>query len=182
MTGFFGRCRCRGNEYVGGVVYDMAGGTNAHATIAGNALGLLHAQLRGKKCHPVGSDLKVRIEYPTHTRLYYPDVMVVCQPGSPREHFHRHPTLIVEVLSDSTRRTDESEKREAYLLIQTLGVYVMLEQDTLAAVAWRRGDHGFVREVYRGLDAVIELPEIEARLALAEVYEAVEFPSPNAKG
>ena len=52
----------------------------------------------------------------------------------------------------------------------------MLEQDEAVAVVWRRGEHGFAREVYQGLEAVIELSEIEVRLALAEVYEAVEFP------
>ena len=170
------------HEYVGGVVYAMAGGTFPHAAIGTNVVGILHRFLRGKSCRPFGSDLKLRIEYPTHTRLYYPDAMVVCQPGSPREHFHRHPTIIVELLSDSTRRTDESEKRDAYFTIESLRAYVLLEQDEAAAVVWRRRDQGFVREVHVGLDAVIELPEIEARLALAEVYEAVEFPSPNSKG
>ena len=170
------------HEYVGGVVYEMAGGTLPHAAIGTNIVGILHRFLRGKSCRPFGPDLKVCIEYPTHTRLYYPDAMVVCQPGSPGEHFHRHPSLIVEVLSESTRRTDESEKREAYFTIESLRVYILLEQDEAAAVVWRRRDEGFVREVYLGLDAVIELPEFIATLPLAEVYEAVEFPSPNSKG
>jgi len=42
-------------------------------------------------------------------------------------------------------------------------------------VVWRRGDQGFAREVYEGLSAVIELPEIEARLPLADAYESVRF-------
>ena len=77
--------------------------------------------------------------------------------------------------SPSTRRTDESQKRDAYFTIPTLRVYVLLEQERAAAVVWRRGEQGFAREVYEGLAAVIALPEIEAQLALAEAYEAVRF-------
>ena len=116
------------HEYVGGVVYDMAGGTNGHGAIATNALGLLHAQLSGKKCRPFNSDTKLRIIFPSHTRFYYPDAMVVCNLGPACQDFQDHPTVIVEVASASTRRTDATEKREAYLLIPTLAVYIMLEQ------------------------------------------------------
>ena len=169
------------HEYVGGVVYDMAGGTNGHAAIATNTLGLLHAQLSGKKCRPFNSDTKLRIIYPSHARFYYPDAMVVCHPGPSSNHFQDYPSVVIEVASGSTRRTDSAEKRDAYLLVSTLNVYILIEQDEAAAVVWRRGDQGFKREVYLGLNAVIELPEIEARLALEKVYEAVDLPSPNSK-
>jgi Uma2 family endonuclease len=119
--------------------------------------------------------MKVRLQYPTHTRFYYADVMVVCEPGTGPEHFVDNPTVVVEVLSPSTRRTDETEKRDAYFTIVTLRVYILLEQERPAAVVWRRQSDRFAREVYEGLEAVIPLPEIEARLPLAEAYEAVRF-------
>ncbi len=169
------------HEYVGGVIYDMAGGTNGHGAISTNALVALGGQLSGKKCRPFNSDTKLRIIYPSHTRFYYPDAMVVCNPGPSSNDFQDHPAVVVEVASNSTRRTDSREKLEAYLLVPTLNVYIMIEQDEAAAVVWRRGEMGFAREVYAGLDAIIELPEIEARLALAKVYEAIEFPSPNSQ-
>ena len=163
------------HEYVGGMVYDMAGSTLAHVAISTNVAVCLGVQLRGKPCRPFGPDLKVRIQYPTHTRFYYPDCSVVCDVRFSQAHFVDNPVVIVEVLSPSTRRTDESEKREAYLSIGSLRVYVLLEQERAGAVVWRRGDQGFAREVYEGLEAVIALPEIEARLPLAEAYEAVRF-------
>lgn len=163
------------HEYVGGMVYAMAGGTPAHAAIAANILAALGGQLRGKPCRPYTSDLRVRIQYPTHTRLYFPDVTVACTPAPAQSMFHDHPTLLVEVASDSTRRTDELEKRDAYQTIATLRVYVLIEQDRPAATVWRRGAQGFQRETYAGLEAVIALPEIEAQLALEEIYEAVRF-------
>ena len=55
---------------------------------------LLGAQLRGKSCRPFNSDTKVRIEYPDHTRFYYPDALVVCQPNPPTDHFQDQPVVI----------------------------------------------------------------------------------------
>jgi hypothetical protein len=42
-------------------------------------------------------------------------------------------------------------------------------------IVYRRTDHGFVREIYEGLDAVLPLGEIETELPLAEIYDGVEF-------
>jgi hypothetical protein len=83
------------------------------------------------------------------------------------------------VLSRSTRRIDEVEKKDAYVTIPSLAVYVLLEQESAAAVEFRRTDSGFVREVHEGMDDVIPLGEVDAALSLAEAYEGVEF-SPKA--
>ena len=163
------------HEYIGGIIYAMAGGTAAHAAIAMNVAASLHGQLRGKRCRPYGSDLKIRVQYPTHTRFYYPDLTVACSDTPAKSVFHDQPVVIVEVTSESTRRTDELEKRDAYQTIPSLRGYVLLNQEKADAVVWRRSDQGFAREVYSGLEAVIDLPEIEARLPLAEAYEAVAF-------
>jgi Uma2 family endonuclease len=69
------------HEYWGGYVYAMAGAKTAHNRVAGNFLGSLHRRLRGQPCEPFNSDMKVRIKFPTHTRFYYPDGMVVCEPN-----------------------------------------------------------------------------------------------------
>src|SRR5206468_3018091 len=98
-----------------------------------------------------------------------------CRPNSPQESFQDEPAVIIEVLSRGTRRIDEGEKKDAYMTISSLSVYLLVEQDTPAVVVFRRTEKGFTREVYEGLEAVIPLAEIEAELPLAEIYEAVEF-------
>ena len=164
------------HEYLGGTVHAMAGATNQHNRIAGSCFGFLYGKLRGKPCEPFNSDTKVRIEFPDHTRFYYPDAMVVCEPKSGTEHFQDRPVVIVEVLSDSTRRTDLCEKRDAYLTIPTLKVLLFIEPDAPSVQVFRsKPGGGFASEHYSGLDGVIPLPEIEADLPLAELYERVEL-------
>jgi Uma2 family endonuclease len=163
------------HEYVGGVLYAMGGARNTHNLIASNTLGSLHARLRGRRCRAFNSDTKIRIRLPTEVRFYYPDTSVICRPNPPDDSFQDEPAVVAEVLSRRTRRIDEGEKKDAYLRIPSLAVYVLIEQETAAVVAFRRTERGFVREVYEGLGAVLPLAEIEAELPLAEVYEAVEF-------
>ncbi len=164
------------HEYLGGTVHVMAGATNPHNRIAGSCFGFLYGQIRGKPYEPFNCDTKVRIEFPDHTQFYYPDAMVVCETKSGTDHFQDRPVVIVEVLSDSTRRTDLGEKRDAYLTIATLKVLLLIEPDSPSVQVFRRKtEGGFASEHHSGLDGLIPLPEIEADLPLAELYERVKL-------
>ncbi|MSQ96313.1 MAG: Uma2 family endonuclease [Gemmataceae bacterium] len=168
------------HEYLGGVVYAMAGTRNIHNTIAGNTFARLHFRLSGRPCLPFNSDTKIRIRLPTQTRFYYPDTSVVCRPNQDDDSYQDEPAVVVEALSKGTRRTDEGEKKDAYLTIPSLNVYLLVEQDAPLVTVFRRTEAGFVREVYDGLDAVIPLGEIEIDLPLAEIYAEVAFiPEPG---
>jgi Uma2 family endonuclease len=102
--------------------------------------------------------------------------MVVCHPNPATDHYQNQPVVIIEVLSDSTRRTDLGEKRDAYLTIQSLRVLLFVEPDFPAVTVHRRKpEGGFAIEYHAGLEAAIPLPEIEACLPLAELYERVKF-------
>lgn len=163
------------HEYTGGYVYAMAGALNVHNKIAVSFIIAIGSRLRTKSCQPFNSDTKVRVRMPTHTRFYYPDGMVVCQPNPDDDEFQDQPVVIAEVLSPSTRRIDEGEKREAYLTIPSLDAYLLIECVRPRVVVHRRTSAGFVLEAYEGLDAVIPLDTIGAELPLAELYERVDF-------
>jgi len=165
------------HEYLNGIVYAMAGARNAHNIIKGNTFAALHSRLKANRCQPFDSDTKVRIYLPNEIRFYYADSFVVCDPNPQSDTFQDKPVVLFEVSSKSTRRTDEGEKKYAYLTIPSLKVYVMVEQESAAMIVFRRTSKGFVREVYQGLDAVLPLSEIEIELPLAEAYERVEFSS-----
>ncbi len=163
------------HEYLGGVVYAMAGARNSHNIIKDNTQGSLFVRQRGKRCRAHGSDTKVRIHLPTQIRFYYPDVHVTCEHNPPDDSFQDKPVAIFEVLSRSTRRIDAGEKKDAYLTIPSLCVYVLIEQESAAAIVFRRTPSGFVREVHEGLAAVLPLSEIGTELPLSEIYDGVEF-------
>jgi Uma2 family endonuclease len=164
------------HEYLGGTVHAMAGANNRHNVISVNILALLHGLLRGKSCQPYNSDTKVRIEFPDHTRFYYPDAMVVCHSNPETDHYQDLPVVVIEVLSESTRRTDLGEKRDAYLFMPSLKVLLFVEAEFPAVTVYRRKpEGGFAAELHSGMESTIPLPEIDAALPVAELYERVTF-------
>src|SRR5947209_16181890 len=122
------------HEYLGGVVYAMAGARNAHNLIASNTLVALGSRLRGKRCRAFNSDTKIRLRLPHQVRFYYPDVSVICRPNPQSDSFQDEPAVLVEVLSKRTRRIDEGEKKDAYLTIPSLCAYLLVEQETATVV------------------------------------------------
>lgn len=160
------------HEYLGGTVHAMAGATNRHNALAVTALGLFFGMLRGKPCQPFNSDTKIRTVFRGQTRFYYPDAMVVCHPNPTSDHFQDHPVVVVEVLSESTRRADLGEKRDTYLAMPSLQVLLLVESEEMAVTVHRRGPDGeFAVEYHAGVESIIPLPEIAAELPLAELYE-----------
>ncbi|HEX8341240.1 MAG TPA: Uma2 family endonuclease [Tepidisphaeraceae bacterium] len=165
------------HEYCAGLIYMMAGANTQHNRITTNATGTLHARLRGKLCEAFNSDAKVRIRSAGETWFYYPDAMVVCESNPPGDVVQDKPVVIVEVLSKSTRRVDEYEKREAYLTIPTLSAYLLVETTSPRVVVYERDapGGGFTPRAYEGLDATIPLDTAGIELPLAELYERVDF-------
>jgi Uma2 family endonuclease len=162
------------HEYLGGIVHAMAGGKMRHNKASVNVAGSLYSSLKGKACQPFNSDTKVRIQLPNQIRFYYPDVQVICDPVDDDTLFTDNPVVVVEVLSDSTRRLDVGEKRDAYLSVPSLKVLIIIDPAKVYVnVDRRRPLGGFDQEQYRGLDQMIELPEIEANLLISDIYEGI---------
>jgi len=164
------------HEYLDGVVYAMAGARNVHNAIASNWLVAMGSQLREGPCQAFNSDTKVRIRLAGQTRFYYPDGMVVCQPNPADDTFQDNPVVVLEVLSEGIRRTDEGEKKDAYLTIPTLSAYLLVETDRPRVVVYRRAaDGGFTPEVYEGMPSSVSFDDIGCTLKLADLYARVTF-------
>ena len=162
-------------EYLGGVVYAMAGASEPHNIIAANLMGMLYARLRGKPCQSFGSDMKVRLLPLDSTYYYYPDAMIACDPTDSGHGWRERPSALFEIITEETRRIDEREKRLAYLQLSTLEAYLRIEQNRAEVVVERRTPEGWKTERLSGLEAVVCLPALEIELPLAELYERIKF-------
>lgn len=90
-------------------------------------------------------------------------------------HEAREPRLVVEVASPSTTTVDRTVKLEEYKRHPTLRYILVLEIVAPVALLHRREAEGWQPELFEGLDAVIDLPEIGASLLLAEIYDGLTF-------
>ena len=163
------------SEYIGGVMYAMAGGTFPHARLQANSITELGFQLRRKPCSICSTEMRLRT--PVTGDQMYPDALVVCGPPE----FHPgsvdllvNPSLIVEVLSPSTASYDRGPKFDLYRQFPAFRDYLIVHQDAIHVEHRSLQADGVwsIRE-YRGGQGRVPLPSIGCEFDLGHVYEGV---------
>lgn len=156
------------HQYLDGEVVAMSGASRNHERIATNVVRMLGNHLLGKPCEPFSSDLKIK----AGNYVFYPDAMVVCDDPQDHDYYTETPVLIVEVLSKSTRRLDETVKRRVYQNIPTLREYVLIEQDIVDVEICRRSQGWVSNHYFLGDQAYFE--SVDLTLDVAEIYARVD--------
>ncbi len=149
----------------------MTGRTWRHSTIQRNLAIAIGGPLRGKPCQFQGSDLKFQV---ANGNVRYTDSMIIGSPVAATAKIVYDPTIVFEVLSASTARTDRIVKAYEYQATPSVQRYVMIEQDGISATAYVRAGAIWTHEVLLA-DSILALPEIGIDLPLAELYEGLEF-------
>jgi Uma2 family endonuclease len=165
------------HEYFDGEIFAMSGAKRNHNVVAWNIGGELRQKLKGKNCEAYPADMRVFVP---ETGLYaYPDLVVVCgEPEFKDNVFDTllNPILLIEILSESTESYDRGKKFQHYRSIESLEEFVLVSQDDVRIEKYVKSGDGFwVLSEAVGLDSEIEFSSIECRLALAEVYDKVNF-------
>lgn len=158
------------HEYVDGQVFAMAGAKANHNRITRNLTSLLWTALADKPCEPFSSDMLLKT---AENKYRYPDIMVVCDEDEENDDYVRgNPTLIVEVLSKSTRRQDKTEKRNEYIALPKLQEYVLIEQDIAEIEVQRRSSQWQSEYFYLGQDIALE--SVGVTVSVEEIYQRVD--------
>lgn len=150
----------------------MTGATRRHDRVVTNTMFALMRRLHGGPCWPTTDDIAARIPKGNVRR---PDISVECSPGADSRMEVKEPRLLVEVLSPSTAGVVQFIKLEEYKTLSATQVILIIDTRTTSVAAWRREGVQWLLETYNSRDATIELPEIDAELPLAEIYDQVEI-------
>lgn len=157
------------HEYLAGQIFATTGGTRRHNRLAGRLYNAIDDHLGAGPCEPYIGDVKVRFRINTDEYVYYPDVMVNCEPEE-SEQYVLHPRLIIEVLSPSTESTDRREKALLYRAIPTLEEYAIVAQDEPQVTLQRRSEQ-WRPMVYSAPEDIVEFRSIGLSMPLAKIYE-----------
>ena len=165
------------SEYIDGEMVAMTGASRKHNLITINTSREITNQLKGRPCEAYASDMRVRIPA---TNLYaYPDVTVVCgEPVFEDDYVDTltNPTLIVEVLSDSTESYDRGKKFRYYRTIDSLAEYVLIAQDEYRVEQYiKQPDGRWLLSEVRSLNDQVELSSVNCTLSLKEIYDKVRL-------
>lgn len=159
-------------ELVDGVPVMMAGATQRHQDVAANLLAALHQRLRGSGCRPTGSDTGVLTG---DASVRYPDLIVDCGPRYDESMHATEPTVVIEVLSPSTRGFDSHLKLIEYKGNADICEVLLVDTVTPQVLVHRRDGEVWREEIVTGLEGVIDLPKLKVDLPMADVYDGIAF-------
>jgi len=156
----------------------MTGGSPKHSLIAANFIGIARNALEGGPCVAYTGDLRIKVEASgLHT---YPDASIICgdlELDETVSHTVLNPTVLVEVLSDSTEKYDRGTKSSNYRKIKSLKELLLVSQDQPLVECYKRTETGWLLTEAAGLEASVYLASVTATLALSELYRSVNFES-----
>jgi Uma2 family endonuclease len=154
----------------------MAGASREHVTIVANLAYLLVGQFKGRPCMAYTNDMRLKV---TETGLYtYPDVAALCSEPEfedAEQDTLTNPSLIIEVLSDSTERYDRGNKFAHYRRLTSLHDYVLVSQHRPLVEHFTRHGEEWILRMGEGLEASLPLPAMGCELPLADIYDKVSF-------
>ena len=165
------------HEYYQGEVFAMSGASLQHNVIFSNLFTDIGTKLKGKSCKPYGSDLRIHI--PKNTLYTYPDISIICGEAHLTDHEFdtaTNPTVIIELLSKSTRNYDKGEKFTLYRDIDALKEYILVDTEKIYAEKHVRNvDGSWQLTDYRSLQQSITIDSIQLNILLKDIYEGISF-------
>lgn len=151
-------------------IQSMSGASHVHNVLTVNIIGELYIALRGKPCRPYGSDMRVHI--PENTLFTYPDISVFCGDLKQVEGDSVvGPTVIIEVLSPSTKNYDRGGKFKLYRDIPTLKEFVLVDTESVSIEVFRLNTtNHWELEEYKSLADALRIPAINISIPLLKIY------------
>ena len=165
------------SEYYKGEIFAMSGAKMPHNKLASNLLIALGIRLKGKKCQPYGSDARIHIE--SNTLFTYPDISIICGEVitlNDDDYNVLNPTVIIEVLSRSTKNCDRGEKFKLYRDIATLKEYILVDSESVHIEIFRLNERGhWELEEYNSPAQTLVIKAIDETILLSEIYDSVRI-------
>ncbi len=159
------------HEFINGQLYDMSGASDLHNEICYNLTFLLKTSLAGKdfKVYMEGVEVKIQgEEYYT-----YPDVFITNHPEDlQNKYIKQFPVLLIEVLSDGTRKYDTIDKFIQYQKIETLQYYILVEPEFMYINCFSKDETGeWHSAIYNKPEEFVPLENLSIKLPIQGIYQ-----------
>jgi Uma2 family endonuclease len=165
------------HEYFQGEIFAMGGARVAHNRIQINCIGNLFSKLKGKKCQPFGSDLRIHVK--KNTLYTYPDISIICGEIEMIDDTFDTATnlaVIIEILSESTRNYDKGGKFTLYRGIDSLQEYILIDSESVMVEKFtRNADNSWQLTEYKTLEEKFSIQTVEIEMQLADIYDNVKL-------
>jgi Uma2 family endonuclease len=156
------------HELINGTLYEMGGISIFHNNLVVKFSFLLYSLLKGTDWQLTVESFKIKT---LNGNYFYPDI-AVCFPEIER-YFSEKPILLVEVLSDATRKYDLTDKFIQYQKLETLDYYLCVEPEQKAVIFYsKQDDKEWMAETLTQDEHIISLPKLHISFSLKDIYHS----------
>jgi Uma2 family endonuclease len=166
-------------EFWDGNIFTLAGASANHNQVQFNLILALGNKLRGKGCRVFPSDMRVKV--PAYSPYRYPDLSALCGEAEfeklGKQELLVNPSLIIEILSESTEVFDRSYKFTYYKSIESFTEYLLIAQDRPHVSQFvKQSDNSWLNHEFNALEEKFGVVSLDCELDLSELYQDVVFP------
>jgi Uma2 family endonuclease len=163
------------HEFWEGDLLPMSAASLDHNDIVFNINALFKKGLKAKGCRSFQENVFLKLKQ--FNKVFLPDIMVSCHPDEfiPKNNFLESPTILVEVLSDSTELYDRTKKWEIYRRIPSLRYYLLVSQKEYQIDMYHRPNEQslFYFQAFEGMKTIISFKDLGFDLCLGDIYDGV---------
>lgn len=161
-------------EYINGVIYLLASPTHHHQLVSSHIYATFFNWFKGKECKPFYAPYDVHISIGNEKNTVQPDILVICDHDKVDEKgiYHGIPSLVVEVLSPSTKDKDMIAKLELYMK-GGIGEYWIVDPGNHEVLVYTFRDKSIDRvRTFKGKDTVHSGVFKNLSVALSDIFVA----------
>lgn len=165
-------------EFCNGELVEMAGATLNHNRLVSNSYLTINNAASGKEKGCEAFMLDVLLGIKNRNSYFLPDLLLTCDENDLNEdRIIFYPTLIVEVLSDSTELYDRTKKWEIYRRIPSLRYYLLISQKEYHIDLYQRPNEQslFYFQSFEGAESIINFPDLGFTISLNDIYKGIQF-------
>jgi Uma2 family endonuclease len=161
------------HEFYKGTIFAMAGASQEHNRIVFNLTISLGIKMQGKSCDIFGSDQRIHI--PSNSLYTYPDLTIVCDPpimSGGEKMSMTNPSVIVEVLSPTTKEYDRTTKFRLYRDIPTFQEYILIDsRSVLVEHHYKDADGQWICQTSDQFTDSLAIKTVDVSVLLGDIYK-----------
>lgn len=167
-------------EFWDGHIWEIEKSYSAYSHIKSNFLFVV-GKVRREQNKLIEIFPSMRVGVPAYPPYRYPDLSALCGDANftllGNQQLLTNPSLIVEVLSDSTAEFDRGYKFTYYKSIESFTEYILIAQDRAHVTQFtKQNENGWLHREYNDVNDKFYLVSLDCEIELRELYENVEFP------
>lgn len=165
------------HEYFKGEIFAMSGASFRHNKIITNLNRAILPYIGSGDCEMFGSDLRVHI--PENSLFTYPDSIIICgEPEFLDEHFDTvtNPSVIIQILSPSTKNYDRGTKFTLYRSIPSLKEYILIDSESVCIEIFSQSQlKTWSLEEFKSVDDSFSIKAVSIDIRISRIYSGLQF-------